>query len=209
MSSSLILAAVLGTLLIGAMSPGPSFVLISRIALESSRRSALAAALGMGLGAALFASLALLGLTALLLSVEWLYGLLRIAGGLYLLYLGWRIWRGASRPLVIAGMAARASSSPGRAFWLGLLTQLSNPKTAVVYVSVFASLVPPSTSSWVLLVLPPLVMALEAGWYAVVALAFSAQRPQALYLRAKGGIDRFTGALLGLLGARLLAETSR
>ncbi|KTT29643.1 LysE family translocator [Pseudomonas rhizoryzae] len=209
MSSSLILAAVLGTLLIGAMSPGPSFILISRIALESSRRSALAAALAMGLGAALFAALALLGLTALLVSVEWLYGLLRIAGGLYLLYLGWRIWRGASRPLAIAGTAANTSMSSGRALWLGLLTQLSNPKTAVVYVSVFASLVPPSTPNWVLLVLPPLVMALEAGWYAVIALAFSAQRPQALYLRAKGGIDRFTGAVLGLVGARLLAESSR
>lgn len=209
MSSSLTLVAVLGTLLISAMSPGPSFVLISRIALKSSRRSALAAALGMGLGAALFAALALLGLTALLLSVEWLYGLLRIAGGLYLLYLGWRIWQGANRPLLVPGTAALASSSPGRAFGLGLLTQLSNPKTAVVYVSVFASLVPPSTPSWVLLVLPPLVMALEAGWYSVVALAFSAQRPQAFYLRAKGSIDRFTGVLLGVLGIRLLAESTR
>lgn len=163
----------------------------------------------MGLGAALFASLALLGLTAIILSVEWLYRLLRIAGGLYLLYLGWRIWRGASRPLGAAGTAIPTATQPRRAFLLGLFTQLSNPKTAVVYVSVFASLVPPSTPSWVLLALPPLVMALEAGWYAIVALAFSAQRPQTLYLRAKGKIDRCMGALLGLLGGRLLSDSAR
>jgi threonine/homoserine/homoserine lactone efflux protein len=58
MSTSAVLLAVLATLLVGAISPGPSFLLVSRIAVVQSRSHGLAAALGMGLGGMVFASLA-------------------------------------------------------------------------------------------------------------------------------------------------------
>jgi len=50
MSTTAILFGILGALLIGAISPGPSFVLVSRIAITASRLDGFAAALGMGLG---------------------------------------------------------------------------------------------------------------------------------------------------------------
>jgi threonine/homoserine/homoserine lactone efflux protein len=72
MSASLALFGILGALLVGAVSPGPSFVLVSRIAAKFSRVDGLAAAAGMGLGGAIFAALALLGLAAVLAQVAWL-----------------------------------------------------------------------------------------------------------------------------------------
>ena len=78
MSAFLILSGILGALLLGAMSPAPSFVLVSRIA-AGSRGDGLAAALGMGIGSAVFADLALFGLVAVLMQVEWLYLALRVA----------------------------------------------------------------------------------------------------------------------------------
>ena len=84
-------------LALGAASPGPSFVMIARMAIASSRADGLCAALGMGIGALLFAGFALLGLQGLLLAVPSLYLLLKVAGGLYLAYLGLRIWRGAGK----------------------------------------------------------------------------------------------------------------
>jgi len=192
-------------LTLGAMSPGPSFILVARTAVAVSRRDGLAAALGMGVGGVGFAVLALLGLLAVLAAVPWLYGLLKVVGGCYLLHLGWRIWRGARQPLVLAGTEPHARPL-GRSFLQGLLTQLSNPKTAVVYASVFASLLPaePPPSVWV--VLPVLVFAIESGWYALVALALSAPRPRARYLAAKAGIDRAAGTLLALLGLKLVLD---
>jgi threonine/homoserine/homoserine lactone efflux protein len=77
MSASLALFGILGALLVGAVSPGPSFVLVSRIAATASRRDGLWAAMGMGLGGAMFATLALLGLATVLLRIEWLYLVLR------------------------------------------------------------------------------------------------------------------------------------
>ncbi len=50
--------SILGALSIGAMSPGPSFVMVVRVSVAASRRDGLAAALGMGFGGLLFAALA-------------------------------------------------------------------------------------------------------------------------------------------------------
>ncbi|EFH12156.1 LysE family translocator [Teichococcus cervicalis] len=211
MSATTALIAILGALLLGAISPGPSFVLVSRIAVTQSRARGLAAALGMGVGGALFATLALLGLVALLLRVEALALLVRVAGGLYLLWLGWRIWRGADAPLAQEGpvaangaTGAMARGGLGRAFLLALVTQLSNPKTALVYAGIFAALLPAAMPAWLPVLLPPLVLLVEAGWYALVALAFSAAAPRAAYLRGKGWLDRLAGAVMAALGLRLL-----
>jgi len=210
MTPTFALLAILGTLTLGAMSPGPSFVLVARTAVARSRRAGLAAALGMGVGGAVFCGLALMGLIALLASVAWLYALLKIAGAFYLFYLAVMIWRGAGRPLAIQGdEAGEGRPRRGRAFAVGLMTQLSNPKTAIVYSGIFAALLPPSPPAWMVLALPPLIFSIEAGWYAIVALLFSADRPRRAYLNGKRWIDRAAGTAMGLLGVKLALEAAR
>ena len=63
---------------LGATSPGPSFLVTSRIAISRSRRDGLFSALGMGLGGLAFAVASLLGLSGLLLSVPAAYWVLKI-----------------------------------------------------------------------------------------------------------------------------------
>lgn len=201
-----VLLAIAGALAIGAMSPGPSFVLVSRIAVTASRPNGLAAALGMGVGGATFGVLALAGLSALLQQVEWLHLALKILGGAYLIYLAVRIWRSAATPLVIDALGAGQKRPVGRSFWVGLGTQLSNPKTAIYYASIFAALLPARPAEWLLFALPPTIFVIETSWYAVVALAFSSSGPRAAYLRFKAWVDRVAGAVLGILGARLLID---
>jgi threonine/homoserine/homoserine lactone efflux protein len=207
MSATAVLFSILGALLIGAISPGPSFVLVSRIAVTASRLDGLAAALGMGVGGAIFATLALAGLTALLLQVEWLYFILKIVGGAYLVYLGVRMWLGASEPLGSSEPAGFQSRARSRSFVVALLTHISNPKAAVFYASIFAALLPASPPTWLLLILPPSIFLIEAGWYAVVALLFSSKRPRAIYLGSKHWIDRVAGAVMGALGVRLISDS--
>jgi len=201
--------SILGALAVGAISPGPSFVFVVRTSLALSRRDGIAAALGMGVGGVIFAALALLGLRAVLTQIAWLYAALRLAGGLYLLYLAFRLWRGAAEPIVVPGTADRRAPGRLRSLGLGLATQLSNPKTAIVYGSIFAALLPPAPPAWVVVALPPAVMLIETGWYAIVAAAFSSERPRAAYLRGKHWIDRAAGAVMGALGLRLVIETAR
>ena len=195
--------SIAGALVLGAMSPGPSFVMVARTALSSSRMNGLAAALGMGVGGVLFAGVALLGLHAVLSAVPSLYLGLKVLGGAYLIVLGWLMWRGAREPLHIAGQPVGGGTLL-RSFCLGLLTQASNPKTAVVYASIFASLLPRDAPVSILLTLPLLVFAIEVGWYALVALALSAPMPRSAYLRSKTWIDRAAGSVMAVLGVKLI-----
>ncbi|PCK79821.1 LysE family translocator [Rhizobium sophoriradicis] len=203
MSSQGIFISIMAALMVGAMSPGPSFVVVSRIAISQSRLDGLAAALGMGAGGVVFAVLALAGLTALLSQFEWLYILLKVAGGVYLVYIAVNIWKGAGRPLDISD-AIHGRRATLRSFATALLTQLSNPKTIIVYASLFAALLPRTVPLDLIFALPLGVFAVEAGWYSIVALAFSARHPRRLYLHAKGWIDRAASAVMGGLGLRLI-----
>ncbi|OYD85136.1 LysE family translocator [Azospirillum brasilense] len=206
--SILALLSILGALAVGAVSPGPSFVLVARTSIAVSRRAGLAAAFGMGIGGVAFATLALLGLHALLIQVGWLYLVLKVAGGLYLVHMAVRIWRGAAEPVRVPDGAAD-SDGVLRSFGVGLATQISNPKTAIVYASIFAALLPASPPTWILLTLPPGVFLVETGWYAIVAVAFSAGRPRAAYLRSKAWIDRLAASVIGALGIRLVMDAAR
>ncbi len=209
MTASAAIATILVALLIGAMSPGPSFVLVARNSIGLSRADGLATALGMGVGGVFFSGVALAGLYTLLSAVGWLYAGLKIAGGLYLVYIASKIWRGAARPLLIEDGRVVQTANVPKSFWLGLSTQLSNPKTAIAYGSIFAALLPQHPPVWCYFALPPLVLAIESGWYTVVALCFSSRRPREVYLRAKKWVDRAAATAIAALGLRLIFTAHR
>ncbi|MGH8782136.1 LysE family translocator [Paraburkholderia sp.] len=209
MNAATAIVAILAALMLGAMSPGPSFIVVARNAIGVSRRDGLASAVGMGIGGVCFACVALVGLYTLLEAVSWLYAGLKIAGGLYLVYLAVRIWRGATVPLAVNGIGSVGSGNLRRSLWLGLSTQLSNPKTAIVYGSIFAALLPQHPPMWCYVVLPPAVFTIEAGWYTIVALCFSSRRPRELYLASKAWVDRAAATAIAALGLRLMFTAFR
>lgn len=200
------LTGIIATLVFGTISPGPSFVMVARTAVSATRGNGVAAALGMGAGGVVFAIAALLGLNGLLLAVPSLFLLLKVAGGLYLAYLGIRIWASAKQPLALAGLGAGAATSLGKSLTLGFTTQISNPKTAIVYASVFAAFMPAAPSMGFDLAVAACVFAIEAGWYALVAVALSSERPRRAYLRYKAWLDRAAGGVMVALGLKLMSS---
>ncbi|HMG49666.1 MAG TPA: LysE family transporter [Inquilinus sp.] len=144
------------------------------------------------------------GLQALLSQVEWLFMTLKVLGGLYLLWLALGLWRTAAKPITVPKTADGRPRSVRRSFTMAAVTQLSNPKAAIVYGSIFAAFLPAHVPAWTFAVLLPAIFAIEAGWYAIVALAFSADRPRAAYLRWKRWFDRVAGTVMGALGLRLI-----
>jgi len=173
MEPLLALLSIAGAITLGAMSPGPSFVLVARTSVARSRADGLAMAVAMGVGGVAYSVLALAGVHVVLLAAPFLYGVLKVAGGAYLVYLAWGLWRNAATPISLE----TTGQTSARSFGLGLLTWFSNPKAA---------------------------FCIEAGWYAIVALALSAPAPAAAYLRWKRWIDRTAGGVMGLLGIKLV-----
>lgn len=210
MNTAMTIFSIGSAIAIGAMSPGPSFVMVAKTAVTSTRSHGLAAALGMGTGGIIFAAAALLGLQALLASVPWLYLILKIGGGAYLAYLGYRIWKGAKSPLTFAeNFGQENKPTLKRSFMLGLVTQLSNPKTSIFYASIFASLLPQAVPAWLNIALLIVVFSIETSWYGIVASLLSSASPRNAYLRYKSWIDRTAGSVMILFGIRLIATATK
>jgi threonine efflux protein len=189
--------------LLAAMSPGPAFLVVTRISVGESRRAALAAALGVATATLIWAIAATLGMHVLLTEAAWLYDILKLIGGGYLVWLAVQAWRHADKPLAVAANGL-AGMSAWQAWRLGFSTNLANPKVIVFFGSIFVTLFTPETPSWVRGAALVIVAANEIGWYAVVALLFSSRAAQAGYRRAKRWIDRVTGAVLMVFGLRLI-----
>jgi RhtB (resistance to homoserine/threonine) family protein len=204
MSTALALAGIAGVHLVAAISPGPAFVMVTRLAVAEGRRVALSAAIGVALGAMLWATAAVLGMHLLLERATWLYGVLQAAGGAYLLWLGFQAWRHAGEPVAAAGPDG-AGMSAWRAWRLGVATNLANPKVVVFFGSIFVTLFTPEMPGWVRVAALAIIAIDETLWYVLVALLFSAGPTQSAYRRAKRLIDRATGGVLMAFGVRLLA----
>lgn len=196
---ALTLAGVAFVHFLGAASPGPSFVLIARTSAASGRPRGLRMALGMGLGAAIWAGAAVMGLALLFEAAPLLYDAVRLAGAAFLLWLAVMMWRHARSPLD-AGAAAAGGDAPLRH---ALMVQLSNPKVMVFFGSVFVGFVPPDAPGWMIALILTNVLLVEGGWYALVAQVFSTRRVRERYERLKAWADRACGGVMGLLGLRL------
>jgi RhtB (resistance to homoserine/threonine) family protein len=199
----LALAGIGAVQLMAAMSPGPAFLVVTRISVGESRRAALGAAFGVASAALLWAVAATLGMHLLLAEAAWLYGALKLIGGLYLVWLGIQAWRHAAQPLAPATEGVVAMNA-WEAWRLGFSTNLANPKVIVFFGSIFVTLFTLETPSWVRGAALIVVAVNESGWYATVALLFSSRLAQAAYRRAKRWIDRATGAVMMIFGLRLI-----
>jgi threonine/homoserine/homoserine lactone efflux protein len=190
--------------LFAAMSPGATFLVISRTALSSGRRPAVAGALACGLGALPWATAAILGLAVVFQQAQWLYSGLKILGGAYLLYLAWMVWSHAASPVEVAEEGQGKTAM--QAFREAFLTQIANPKVAGFFASIIVTVLPANPPVALIAIILLNVFLVEAVWYVLVALFFSARRPREAYLKLKPQLDRIMAVLLGALGVKLLAD---
>jgi threonine/homoserine/homoserine lactone efflux protein len=197
--------AFLGVVIVAYVVPGPDFAIILRYATRHWRQGA-AAAIGAQAGLCVHMALAVLGLSLVLAQHGAALTVIRVLGGLYLLYLGGRLMTstfGRKRP-----GSARDAGTEGSAFQQGFLTNVTNPKAILFFASVLPQFVGsgPVPVSLQVLVLGALDVVLGfLPWAAVVVVG--ARLSQVLSLRrVRDWWDRVTGALLGALGGTLLVK---
>lgn len=203
----LFLLPIATLLLFGAMTPGPSFILVAQTAISKSRTEAICISIGLGLGASAFAFIASMGLIALFNSVPEFYVAFKVLGGLYLCYLGVKMWRASKNEVVSVDAELTGKSAHFKSVALGLATQLSNPKTAIVFSSVFAAMLPVNVPVHTTLILVVGVFILNFSWYFIVSILLSSPKAQAEYLRFKSYINKGAGVLMGAMGSRFVAES--
>ena len=187
-----------------AISPGPAVLMAARTGVTEGFRTGMALACGIAMGAVSWALAAMFGLSLLFQYAPFALTAIKLLGAGYLLWMAWQMWRNASQPLDLGG-ENKTPRSLWSAFRLGLFTQYSNPKAAVMFSSLFIGTVPPGTSGWTIAALMLVVFLNEAVWNTLVARIFSLDASRRTYLGLKSLIDRSFGGMLALLGLKIAA----
>ncbi len=202
-------SAFLVVLVVAYLIPGPDFAVILRQATQT-RRSGVLAALGAQAGLCVHMLLAVVGLSAIIARHPELLTLIRVAGGLYLLWLGASLaWR--ARHARSAGRERDTASDKETdrgAFMQGFLTNVTNPKAILFFASVLPQFISPDASVAGQILLLGVVDVLFGflPWALVVWLGDRlGQRLSSVRFRLWR--DRVTGTGLAGVGATVLATT--
>lgn len=127
------------------LTPGPNMIYLISRSICQGRVAGLISLGGVALGFVFYMLCAAFGITAIVLAVPYAYDALRFAGALYLLWLAWQAVRpGGRSPFQVKDLP---KDSPRKLFAMGFLTNLLNPKIAVMYLSLLPQFIDPAQGS--------------------------------------------------------------
>lgn len=190
------------------ITPGPDTALIIRNALAAGPRVATLSAVGVSVGTLVWVLAATLGVGVLLERSSVAFTVLKLAGAVYLCYLGARsVMGGAHEPPTAAQQSVRAASPSDRnAFRQGLLSNVLNPKTGAFFVTVMPQFLMPGDSALRLAIMVGAFESILLVWLIAYGHAVSRLGRTGPGLRVRRAMTRLSGAILIGLGARLALE---
>jgi threonine efflux protein len=184
------------------ISPGPDFMIVSSMSLARGRADGIKCAAGTTVGISVYVWVSLTGLSALFARNEGLATAIKLCGGIYLLYLGFSMWR-ASLEKRQAEIKIPANVKRRNAFLTGALTNLTNAKAVAFFSSIFAFVLTPDMSLATKIALATAIPLVNFLWFSFVAFCLSKEKVRSRYQRAQGLIDRVVGSVLAFFGAEL------
>ncbi len=198
--------AFVGVVAVIVVVPGPDMALVLQNGLARGRRAAVETALGINAGLVVWAVAAALGVAALLHASAPAFTALKLAGAAYLVWLGVRAllaaWRGTGGDAQV-----RSQGLTGSPFTQGLLSNLLNPKIALVFTTLIPQFVDPAAPAAAqTLLLAAIFICMGLLWLTSYALLVA--RAGALLRRpaVRRALNAVTGTVLVALGVRLAAE---
>jgi len=197
------LALFFATALAIAISPGPGIFYVAARTLAGGRSEGLASSFGTGLGGLVHVAAGAVGVSALVMASAEAFTLLKLAGAVYLVWLGIKAIREARRPFE----ATPVTTGTARAFREGILVEALNPKTAAFFLAFLPQFVDPSAGPvWLQFLLMGLIsVALNTAVDVVVALLASRARSIAVGRPALlRRLRTAAGGLIATLGLALL-----
>lgn len=187
------------------ISPGPDTLLILRNTLSSGQGAGLATVLGVQLGLLVHTTLAVLGISLIIVSSPWLFRAVTLAGALYLAWLGLQGFRGRH----LAGVGAGTPPvSAARAVRDAMLTNVLNPKVILLFIALLPNFVDPTRGSVTaqLLLLAALLIVINVIWQAPLAWAAGLATRLLTRARTRIWLGRITGTILLCFAALMVMD---
>ena len=187
------LAPILVVLVLGAISPGPSLVVLLRNTMEGGKARGVSCGIGHGIGFGIYAFVAIAGIAQLKASASNAATLLEITGGIFLLFLAAMMFKGSDEESV-------HKRSTRRGFAEGFLIAFLNPKILVFLIAIFSQFVQPEFTWVERLTIAVIAMLIDGGWYVLVSLLISETKALSKLQQHARGFEMTMATVLMCLG---------
>ncbi|MUK43718.1 lysine transporter LysE [Aliivibrio fischeri] len=195
--------------MLAVATPGANVLLTINIALNYDRKIAVFSAFGVSCATLLWSFFGGSGLVILFSHFPQLFGLMKVVGGSYLLYLGMRqiyLTRRIKRLGELTEINQTISPSKRQFFISAFITSILNPKTGFFVVSLFSVSMPENMSATMILAIMLTMASITLSWHLFLATAFSHESAKSVYARISGVMDYVTGGLFTIFGIKVMTS---
>ena len=186
----------------GAVSPGPSLVVVLRNTITGGRMQGIMTGIGHGLGFGIYAFIAVMGLSSVLLANAQLFNLLQVLGALVLIWLAFKLIAHKQSDLSV-----KYEESGYRGFFEGFMIAFLNPKILVFLVAVFSQFLNTDINNSDRFFMAIIAGAIDTMWYVFVAAVLAGTTIVDKLRENAVIIDRLIGMVLFMLSILLIVKT--
>lgn len=195
--------------LLAVISPGPDFIMITRNSLIYSRKTGIYSAIGLGLGILVHVIYSLVGIGLIISKSIVLFNVIKFIGAGYLIYIGYKSLTSKSSKINVATGEQKKDITKLAAIRIGFITNVTNPKATLFFLSLFTLIVTPTTPLFVKILMGTEMSIVTSLWFIFVAFVASHH----LVKNKIGGIqhfaEKFIGVVLIALGIKVAFSTSK
>lgn len=190
--------------LLAVISPGPDFMMITRNSVIYSRRTGIYSAIGLGLGILVHITYSLIGIGYIISKSVVLFNAIKILGALYLIYIGYKSLTSKAPTIEKESEGANTKSiSDLEAIKIGFITNVTNPKATLFFLSLFTIVIVPNTPLWLKLLMGGEMSVVTFAWFALVAIILSHHLVKQRIGKIQHYAEKFIGVVLIGLGIKV------
>ncbi len=188
----------------GAISPGPSLVVVLRNTISGGRTGGVMTAVGHGIGFTIYAFVAIMGLSSVLLANEQVFYLLQNAGALFLIWLAFNMITHKK-----SVSSEKHEENVNRGFLEGFMIAFLNPKILVFLVAIFSQFINFDVNNYGRFIMAIMAGIIDTTWYVLVAVALAGTNFIDRLRVNVFFIDRFIGIILLITAILLITKELR
>src|SRR3989344_4233629 len=195
--------------LLAVISPGPDFIMITRNSLIYSRKTGIYTAVGLGLGILVHVTYSLVGIGLIIAKSIVLFNIIKFIGAAYLIYIGYKSLTSKSSKTDMTVEDRKKDISRLAAIKIGFITNVTNPKVTLFFLSLFTLVVTPSTPLFVKTLMGAEMSIVTSLWFILVAYLASHHLVKSKISGIQHFAEKFIGIVLIALGIKVAFSTSK
>ena len=186
------------------VSPGPDFAVVVKQSIKYGKKSSLLTSLGISCGILVHVFYCLIGVAFIISNNVYIYNFFKIAGAIYLSYLGISTFFIKSNVKFDNNSQAHFDKYLTKPFVVGLLTNLFNPKATLFFISLFSLIIDSETTIYLQVFYGIWMALITCLWFCLVSLLISSYYLKMFITKYSITIDKIMGIVLIIISIKIL-----